>query len=202
MLDLSRPIPEVVPHLPASFRRVGPESLPELAEAAGWDAGEEYRKRFEAGRCCYTARVGGQLAAYGWASFDEEIIGELRLRLKLLAGEAYIYDCFTVPSFRRRHLYSALLVYILEALRGEKLRRVWIGTNTENLASQRGIARAGFQRVAGIGVARVLALRMVWVQGLPGVPERLVAQARRAFLNDRARIWLTAPSAAASYFQR
>ena len=198
-LDLAEPTPEITPLLAATFRRVGPESLLELAEAAGGDAAEEFRKRFESGRRCYAAWVEGELAAYGWVSFEDELIGELSLRLRLLAGEAYIWDCFTVPAFRQRRLYSALLVYIVADLRAEQVNRIWIGTNTENLASQRGIARAGFRRVADIGVARVLALRMVWVKGLPGVPEILVAEARRAFLNDRDRVWLNALSAAASY---
>jgi hypothetical protein len=40
---------------------------------------------------------------------------------------------------------------------------------------------------------------MVWVKGLPGVPESLVAEARRVFLNERDQVWLEAPAAAASY---
>ena len=198
-LDLAEPTPEITPLLAATFRRVGPESLLELAEAAGGDAAEEFHKRFESGRRCYAAWVEGELAAYGWVSFEDELIGELSLRLRLLAGEAYIWDCFTVPAFRQNRLYSNLLVQIVADLRAEQVNRIWIGTNTENLASQRGIARAGFLRVADIGVARVLALRMVWVKGLPGVPESLVAEARRVFLNDRDRIWLNAPSVATSY---
>jgi hypothetical protein len=90
---------------------------------------------------------------------------------------------------------------MVRALRDERLRRVWIGTNIENLASQKGIAQAGFLQVAGISVERVLALRMVWVQGLPGVAESLVAEARRVFLNERDRIWIEAPAAAATYLQ-
>jgi hypothetical protein len=50
--------------------------------------------------------------------------------------------------------------------------------------------------VADLIVARVLALRQVWVQGLPDIPEDLVAEARRAFLNNRDQVWLTVPSSA------
>jgi hypothetical protein len=48
--------------------------------------------------------------------------------------------------------------------------------------------------VADLIIARVLAMRQVWVQGLPGVPEPIVAEARRAFLNDREKIWRAASS--------
>jgi hypothetical protein len=33
---------------------------------------------------------------------------------------------------------------------------------------------------------------MVWLQSYPGVPENLVAEARRAFLGGRDEVWMTA----------
>ena len=184
------------PCVEASFRRAGAEDIPALAEVM--DAGAaEIEQRFATGRRCTTAWVDGQLAAYGWVSYEEEFIGELRLRLKLLPGEAYIWDCATRPAYRRNRLYSALLAYILAELRAEPLCRVWIGANLDNEASQRGIARAGFHHVADLVISRVLAMRLAWVQGLPGIPETLVADARRVFLDNRDQVWLAALSTAA-----
>ena len=193
-LNLDEPAPVIAPRIPAAFRRIVADSVPALVEAmgGGGDASVEMLKRFETGRRCYTAWVADKLAAYGWVSFNEEYIGELNLRLRLLPGEAYIWDCVTLPAFRQNYLYSALLVYILAELRSEKLCRVWIGADLENVASQRGIARAGFRAVADLLIARVLALRSVWVQGRPNVPDSLVAEARRAFLNNRDKVWLAA----------
>jgi len=196
-MSLDQPVPLVTPLIPASFYPAEPASAPELADAMADISQVDVLKRFELGRCCYTARVDGRLAAYGWVSFDEEFIGELNLRLRLLPGEAYIWNCATLPAFRRSHLYSALLVHILGELKSTGLSRAWIGADLENLPSQRGIARAGFLYVADLFIARVLALRQVWIQGRPGVPEDLVAEARRAFLNNRDRLWLQAWSATA-----
>jgi hypothetical protein len=95
----------------------------------------------------------------------------------------------TLPAFRQNHLYSALLDYIVKELRAENLCRVWIGADLDNVPSQRGIARAGFQAVADLVIARVSAMRSVWVQGRPGVPEGLLVEARRAFLNSRDTLW-------------
>jgi ribosomal protein S18 acetylase RimI-like enzyme len=210
VLNLDQPTPVVKPLIDATFCRVSTESISELAVAMGSDA-SEILKRFEAGRRCYAVQVDdnpiravretprnerGKFVAYGWVSFNEELIGELNLRLQLLSGEAYIWDCATLPEFRQKHLYSALLAYMVGELRTEKFRRVWIGADLENTVSQRGIARAGFIHVADLIVARVLALRQVWVQGLPDIPEDLVAEARRAFLNNRDEVWLTVPSSA------
>lgn len=189
-LNLDEPMPDIAPLIPATFCRAGPEFLPVLTETMDRDE-TEIRKRFESGRRCYTAWVEGKLAAYGWLSFEEEYIGELNLRLRLLSGEAYIWDCVTMPAFRQQRLYSGLLRYIVAELGAEKLCRVWIGADLENLPSQRGIARAGFRPVADMVVARVLAMRLVWVQGRPGVPESLIAEARRAFLDNRDKVWLS-----------
>lgn len=191
-LSLDEPTPDFTPLVPATFGLVGPEAAPVLATAMGAHDSAAILERFETGRRCYAAWVEGDLAAYGWVSFDEEFIGELRLHLRLVPGEAYVWDCATLPAFRQRRLYSALLVYIVEALRAEPLCRVWIGADLDNVASQRGIARAGFRPVADLVMFRSLALRLVWLQERPDVPAGLIAEARRAFLDNRDQAWLAA----------
>ena len=198
VFDLDQPIPAIKPRIKVTFSRVDSESISELAEFIGVKSSPQVLERVESGRRCYVARVENQIAAYGWVSFNEEFIGELNLRLRLLPGEAYIWDCFTFPPFRRNYLYSGLLTYILEDLRAAQLRRVWIGADFDNIASQQGIAHAGFRYVADLVLARVLALRQVWVQGRPNVPESLVAEARRAFLNNRDKVWLDARTSVTS----
>jgi GNAT superfamily N-acetyltransferase len=193
-LDLDEPVPVVTPLVPAAFRGAGPDLAPALVSAMDGVSYPGLIKRFENGRRCYIAQVEDQIASYGWVSLDDEHIGELNLRIKLLPGEVYIWDCATIPAFRRRHLYSALLAYIIEELRAEGLCRAWIGADMDNKPSQQGMARAGFHHVADLVVERVLAMRQVWVQGLPGVPEQIVAEARRAFLNDRDKIWKSVAS--------
>jgi hypothetical protein len=189
-LDLDKLIPGITPLAPATFCRVEPGSSAELAGVMGGGTLAEIQKRFDMGRRCYAARIDGRLAAYGWVSFGEEFIGELDLRLRLLPSEAYIWNCATLPAFRLNLLYSALLVHIARELTKEHFSRVWIGADFDNTPSQRGIAHAGFTYVADLYVARVLTLRQVWAQGRPDVPETMLAEARRVFLNNRDRAWL------------
>ena len=198
VLHLDHEMPAIVPRVHAEFRRLSPELAAVLASSTNFLSLTEITRRLESGRQCYVAWVDGQIAAYGWVSFVEEEIGELNLRIKLLPGESYIWDCVTLPAFREKLLYSALLIHILAELREQNICRAWIGADLENLASQKGIARAGFHHIADLVIERVLAIRQVWVTGLPGVPDRIVAEARRAFLNDRDKVW---KSAAASKFQ-
>jgi hypothetical protein len=194
VLHLDKETPVVLPRIQADFRRVTVDLAPDLASSTGSLTLTEITKRLESGRQCYAAWVEGQVAAYGWVSFNEEDIGELKLRIKLVPGEAYIWDCATLPAFREKLLYSALLIYILGELRAGHLCRAWIGADYDNVASQKGIARAGFHHVADLVIERVLAMRQVWVTGRPDVPEHIVAEARRAFLNDRDKVWSNAGS--------
>jgi len=192
VLDLDKQMPSLLPRIHADFRRLTADLAPILATSTDSLPLAEITQRLKTGRQCYAAWVDDQMVAYGWVSFEYEDIGELNLRMKLLPGEAYIWDCATLPAFRGNLLYSALLVYILAQLRHQNICRVWIGADFDNVASQKGIARAGFHHVAVLAIERVLAMRQVWVTGLPGVPETMVAEARRAFLNDRDKVWLKA----------
>ena len=196
LFDLDHSIPDVNPGIPVSFSRVNLESITKLAALIGENSSTDILKRFESGRRCYVAQVNEQFAAYGWVSFEEEFVGELSLHLKLLPGEAYIWDCVTLPAFRRNHLYSALLRHMLVDLRAEPLHRVWIGADLDNTPSQRGIARAGFKAVADLVLLRVAARRQAWLEGRPDVPERLVTEARRVYLNSHDKVWLDSRSSA------
>ncbi len=193
-LGPDEPAAVVMPLIAATFRCVGTEYALSLADAMGGGAAREVMGRFESGRRCYAAWVENTLAAYGWVSYGEEFIGELGLYLRLLPWEAYIWDCFTVPAFRQKYLYSALLVYILGELRAGSINRVWIGANLDNVPSQLGIDRAGFRRVADLVVTRVEAQRYLWAQGYSRVPDSLIEEARRVFLDNRDKVWLKSGS--------
>jgi ribosomal protein S18 acetylase RimI-like enzyme len=180
----------LTPRTPAEFCQVEAGFWDELVVVMGSGMEPEIRRRFAAGRRCYAARVAGRLVAYGWVSFNEEFVGELNLQLHLLPGEAYIWNCVTLPAFRRQHFYSALLGYIVQQLQKEPLARAWIGADFDNTPSQRGLARAGFTHVADLYLARVQGRRQAWVEGLPGIPASLVDGARRVFLNSQDKAWL------------
>ena len=198
MLNLDEPVHVVEPLVPATFRRLTPDLLPESEISILGDTSTETLKRLNVGKQCYTAWVDGQLTSYGWVSFVKEHIGELNLRVKLLPGEVYIWDCGTASEFRGKHLYSALLSHMIRELYAQGLCRAWIGADLDNVVSQKGMRRAGFHHVADLFIERVLAIRQVWVQGLPDIPEQIISEARRVFLNDRGKIWRDAASYARS----
>ena len=195
MLNLDWPPPSgVAPRIPVALARLRVEDAESLSRAMGHDDPARLLERLSTGRRCYAARVEGEFAAYCWVSFGEEGIGEIRLRIRLAAGEAYVWDCATALAFRRRRLCTALLAHIAGGLRAEGLCRLWIGADTDNVASHNSFALAGFRPVADLIVARALGVRLLWVRGRPGVPQGWVADARRALLGSRDRAWLAGPA--------
>ncbi|WP_052888774.1 GNAT family N-acetyltransferase [Thermogemmatispora carboxidivorans] len=173
--DLDRPIMTGLPaRLPAIFLRAGPERAEELAAAMQVASPAVVVERFARGCQCYVAYLEGgkTLASYGWISFNHEEIGELELTIRLRPGRAYIWDCATLPPYRGRRLYPALLVSIARVLQEQGLRRLWIGADASNYASRRGIEVAGFQAVADVTcIAGPEQQKRYLLRPWPGVPE-------------------------------
>lgn len=157
-----------------------------LAQAMELAEPDEIRRRLAAGSRCFVAlvageiggEIGGEIAGYGWVSRGVERIGELERWFRMQPDEVYIWDCATLPPYRRRGVYAALLVHMVSMMRADGVRRVWIGAARDNHASLRGFARAGFRPVASVAYARALWLRYFWLTPEPDAPPDLVAAAR------------------------
>ena len=183
MLRLDGPLPgSPQPRIPVSFSRADLEEAGELALVMGLDNPDPVLQRFHRGSRCYIARA-DKIVAYGWISFDEEDIGELGLRIRLNKGEAYVWDCGTLPAYRGKRLYPALLGYMLCELQNAGFQRVWIGTDADNLPSQIGVALAGCQPI--LDVVRDSATHRLVSCGRPGVPIEDVVDAHYAMFGNR-----------------
>lgn len=178
-----------LPRIAAVFSEVQRESAGVLTVAMGLPDPALVLRRFAAGRRCFAAWVEGQIAAYGWVSWAVECIGELEREFHMLPGEAYIWDCATLPPYRRRGLYGALLSFMTAELRREGVQRIWIGSSLTNRFSIRGFARAGFHPVIRLLYVRLARLTFLWINRYPHAPDALVAAAQRALLAPHERAW-------------
>ncbi len=179
----------ISPDIPASFAEADRESAEALAQAMGTPGALPVLKRMAAGRRCFIAWVGGQVAAYCWVSTNAECIGELEHEIRLPAGEAYIWDCATLLAYRGKHLYVALLTYIIDLIQEEGLRRVWIGSSLENIPSRKAFTRAGFRPVMVVYYARMFALGAMVIVPAAAAPKALVSAARNMLRTDRQHYW-------------
>ena len=177
------------PRVAALFGEARRESAGPLAAVMGLPDPEPIRQRFATGRRCFVARIEDQIAAYGWVSQTAECIGELEREIQIRAGEAYIWDCVTLPPYRRRRLYSALLSHITLKLGGEGVRRVWIGSSLHNRPSIRGFANAGFQPVVTLLYLRLFNVCCLRLAGHSTAPGELTTAARRALATGHERAW-------------
>jgi len=94
----------------------------------------------------YEVRVDGAIAHISWLiprSEDRRILPRV---LKLRDGEAEITACLTLPEFRGRGIYPYAIRAIAREAGELGIRRLYMKTKTDNLASQRGIEKAGFER--------------------------------------------------------
>jgi len=71
-------------------------------------------------------------------------------------GRAFIYNCHTLPAFRASGLYTALLGHLRSTLSAEGITDFIIDANSRNIASSKGIARAGFRPIASVTSVRLL----------------------------------------------
>jgi hypothetical protein len=125
----------------------------------------------------FAVREAGAIVAYGWLSTAAEWMGELAISLAPAAGEAYIWNCFTLEQHRRRGHYRTVLQGIVATTRAEGIRRLWIGS--VDVPAEKADADAGFARVLRFGVRRWGPLRRLTMEAASGADPRLVDEARQ-----------------------
>lgn len=152
------------PRAPVAFAELGAAEIHGLAAALGQDDPAPLRGRLAGQRRCFVLRADGQIAAYGWATRGVEQVGELERRFNLREDEAYIWDCGTLPAWRGRRLYSALVSRMARQLAAEGLARIWIGASLQNRPSIGGIANAGFGHVLDLSYRRLWRLSAMWIR--------------------------------------
>ena len=108
---------------------------------------KEIEARFAAGDRAYVATLDGHPAAWGWVATRTATIGELGLTFDVPAGERYLWNFVTQPTFRGRGVYPRLLQEIVRQ-ESKDAERFWVVYAPENRASERGIVAAGFQLTA------------------------------------------------------
>ena len=98
-----------------------------IREAMGAE-GDLVALRLRRGCRCFAVWEGRAVLGYGWLSAGPEWIGEVGLELTPGPGEAYIWNCVTLPQHRLHGVFRSLVAGICEQARSEGLRRVWIAS--------------------------------------------------------------------------
>jgi GNAT superfamily N-acetyltransferase len=125
--------------------------------------GDRVALRMQRGCRCFGAAIGADVVGYGWVSTGAEWMGEPQLQIKPGRGEAYIWNCVTVPAHRRKGVFGALLRAIKAQLKSDGFNRLWIGSVQD--PAENAIDRAKFVPVLRLDTSSRLGFR--WLRVLP-----------------------------------
>ena len=109
---------------------------------------EQIEERFQRANRAVVGWIGTAPASIGWSSSGRVEIGELGLDFDLPPGNRYLWDFVTLPEWRGRGIYPALLQAFIK--HEPDVERFWVGHDLDNFASSRGILKAGFQTVGEV----------------------------------------------------
>jgi hypothetical protein len=125
-------------------------------QGIGWFDLDECLQRFQRGDRCYTVSIDGRIAHYSWVQRSgSHPITEAGVRVPVEDRAFWIYHCQTAQWARGRGIYPATLEKIVHDSFAEGYCTAWIYTSKQNVASQKGIARAGFGLVTTLRALRM-----------------------------------------------
>jgi hypothetical protein len=118
-----------------------------LLQSVGHMPKRDVEQRFRRGDLCYVARADGRIAHYSWVQHtDFHPIEPAGIGADVAAEELWIYHCRTADWAKGRRIYPCTLSRILRDYMQRGFWRAIIYTTRSNIASQKGILRAGFKQ--------------------------------------------------------
>jgi len=122
----------------------------------GWFDVKKGQERLRRGDRCYTVSIDGRLAHYSWVQRSaSHRITEAGVSVPVERGAFWIYHCQTAEWARGRGIYPSTLEHIVSDCFAEGDCTAWIYTSKQNVASQKGIERAGFGLVTTLHALRM-----------------------------------------------
>ena len=137
--------------------------------------GDRVATRMQHGSRCFGAWIGPEMVGYGWVSIATEWIGEPQLGIAPARGEAYMWNCVTLPPYRRQGVFTALLRAVKAQLKGDGLSRVWIGSLHD--PAENAFHRAGFVPVMRLDATSRWGFRWLRVRPADKADPQVVAAA-------------------------
>lgn len=147
--DLSTYIPEISPKLNATFREGSLMDLLKLKDKMYLDI-NTIKRWIISGKKVFIVEAHNEVIHYSWLSFDEEYIKPIEKKITLAKNEGFIHTCRTMPSFRKKRIYSFVLSNICKYLRSNGYSKVLICANSKNIPSIKSIQKMGFKRIGEV----------------------------------------------------
>ena len=116
-------------------------------------------QRLNDGERLFVVEKNNRIVHYSWAITTNKFdLIEIRSHYNLENKVGYIYHCFTIDDARGYGIYPAVLRHICEVFKSDGLQEVYIYCMDKNIASMKGIEKAGFKRLTTRGLTRILGI--------------------------------------------
>jgi len=116
---------------------------------------DKIRKRILAGRVAFLGIVDGKVAAYWFASTDDEYEPVYGIHVRPEREEVYLFDAYTFPEFRSAGYSSALLSEVLEYFRKRGHQKATAIVGVSNTPSLKVLSKSNFFRQKCIRTIRL-----------------------------------------------
>ncbi|MBE2222330.1 MAG: GNAT family N-acetyltransferase [Anaerolineae bacterium] len=114
--------------------------------------------RLEDENTAYVAFLENQPTGYGWCGAKS--VGVADIFWPITPPNRGLWDFATLPAWRGRGIYPHLLQAILRQEQNDA-EKFWLGHRVDNMASKRGIEKAGFQLVNFVVLTSEQQIRLV-----------------------------------------
>lgn len=122
-----------------------------------------FGERFNKGEICFIAEDQDKIAYYGWISFNDEYEDNCHIKVKLNKKEAYWFDCWTVPEYRKMGLHTAVTTKALTYLKNKGYKRVLSFVTVKNVPSLKAFGRVGFKGKKVVTFIKLFGLKFhIW----------------------------------------
>jgi GNAT superfamily N-acetyltransferase len=151
-------------NLEVTVRLIQKDDLPVMAKT--FDGIERiFLERTSLGHLCFGALVNHEIVNLTWVALEGTYTSEIERNNHIASGAAYLYDVFTLPSFRGRGISSAVAAKVTQHLSNMQISVVYAGALSDNLASLHAKEKAGFRKLGYISYKRLLVIRNYKILG-------------------------------------
>lgn len=146
-----------------SFRHLENTDFEDIKLSGGRFAQQARRYYEERGiRSAYGVFVGTELAHVSWLYTHEGYVREPYCHLKLNEDEVEIVNCYTLEAYRGRRLYTYAIHHLVREAFLQNMRGVYMMTDYDNVASRRGILRAGLRPIGRVNYLVLFPKKLGW----------------------------------------
>jgi RimJ/RimL family protein N-acetyltransferase len=115
--------------------------------------------RLKNGDRLYVVEKDGRIIHYAWATVTKKIeLLEIHTHLNLEEDSGYTFHGYTLDDFRGYGIYPAVMSRIIDDIRKDNVKQVYVYCLQNNHASRRSIEKAGFTPFRSMGMTRFLGI--------------------------------------------